>query len=220
MLKSRVPLVYSRAEYVSDAVIHVLGVLAALIAAPIMVTLAVVRTGDSGTVTATVIYAVTLIAMLSCSAFYNMIPAERWKPFLMRLDQSAIYLKIAGTYTPFVILSGTATGTFLAGVWGGALAGMALIIFGKGGTSPLVLTLYLGLGWAGAFWGGPLVSDLSTAGFVLLLIGGILYSVGVVFLLWQRLPFHNTIWHVFVLAATVLCYSSVVVELLRRSAVL
>ena len=78
---------------------------------------------------------------------------------------------------------------------------------------PLAIVLYLGLGWAGAVWGGDMIAGLSTPGFVLLLIGGILYSVGVVFLLWRRLPFHNTIWHVFVLAATILLYASLIVEL-------
>lgn len=209
--------VYSRAEYLSDAAIHVLGVLAALIAAPVMVTLTAVWTGDAGAVSAMTVYAVTLIAMLTCSAFYNMIRAEDWKPVLRRIDQSAIYMKIAGTYTPFIILTGAQMGGFLAMIWAVAGAGAALILFGSERVKPLAIVLYLGLGWAGALWGGPLMEGLSTAGFVLLLIGGVLYSVGVVFLLWHRLPFHNTIWHVFVLAATVLCYASLFVELAGRS---
>lgn len=211
--------VYTRAEYLSDAAIHVIGVLAALIAAPVMVVLVVLWGADAGTVTAVSVYAVTLIAMLSCSAFYNMIRAESWKPVLRRVDQSAIYMKIAGTYTPFVILTGAHMGLFLAAVWSVAGAGAALIIFGSERVKPLAIALYLGLGWAGAVWGGPLIDGLSTAGFVLLVIGGVLYSVGVVFLLWHRLPFHNTIWHVFVLAATVLLYASLLVELIGRIAV-
>jgi hemolysin III len=205
--------VYTRAEYLSDAAIHVLGVLAALIAAPVLVTLTAVWTGDARSVTAVTIYAVTLIAMLSCSALYNMIRAEDWQPVLRRVDQSAIYMKIAGTYTPFVFLTGGQMGLFLAAVWSVAGAGAALIIFGSERVKPLAIVLYLGLGWAGAVWGGDMIAGLSTPGFVLLLIGGILYSVGVVFLLWRRLPFHNTIWHVFVLAATILLYASLIVEL-------
>jgi hemolysin III len=205
--------VYTRAEYLSDAAIHVLGVLAALIAAPVLVTLTAVWTGDALSVTAVTIYAVTLIAMLSCSALYNMIRAEDWQPVLRRVDQSAIYMKIAGTYTPFVFLTGGQMGLFLAAVWSIAGAGAALIIFGSERVKPFAIVLYLGLGWAGAVWGGDMIAGLSTPGFVLLLIGGILYSVGVVFLLWRRLPFHNTIWHVFVLAATILLYASLVVEL-------
>jgi hemolysin III len=205
--------VYTRAEYLSDAAIHVLGVLAALIAAPVLVTLTAVWTGDAGSVTAVTIYAITLIAMLSCSALYNMIRAEDWQPVLRRVDQSAIYMKIAGTYTPFVFLTGGQMGLFLAAVWSVAGAGAALITFGSERVKPFAIVLYLGLGWAGAVWGGDMIAGLSTPAFVLLLIGGILYSVGVVFLLWRRLPFHNTIWHVFVLAATILLYASLVVEL-------
>jgi hemolysin III len=164
-------------------------------------------------VTAVTIYAVTLIAMLSCSALYNIVRAEDWQPVLRRVDQSAIYMKIAGTYTPFVFLTGGQMGLFLAAVWSVAGAGAALIIFGSERVKPLAIVLYLGLGWAGAVWGGDMIAGLSTPGFVLLLIGGILYSVGVVFLLWRRLPFHNTIWHVFVLTATILLYASLIVEL-------
>ena len=205
--------VYTRAEYLSDAAIHVLGVLAALIAAPVLVTLTAVWMGDAGSVMAVTIYAVTLIAMLSCSALYNMIRAEHWQPVLRRVDQSAIYMKIAGTYTPFVFLTGGQMGLFLAAVWSVAGAGAALIIFGSERVKPFAIVLYLGLGWAGAVLGGDMIAGLSAPAFLLLLIGGLLYSVGVVFLLWRRLPFHNTIWHVFVLAATILLYASLVVEL-------
>ncbi len=217
MFKPRESMVYSAAEYWSDAAVHMLGVLAALIAVPVMVTLAALWAGDVGPVTAATIYGVTLIAMLSCSALYNMVRAAHLRPLLRRIDQSAIYLKIAGTYTPFAVLTGIHAGPFLAGIWGAAGLGAALVAFGT--RLPLVkwvaLALYLGIGWAGAFWGGPMVDGLSGPAFLLLLFGGLLYSGGVIFLLWERLPFHNTIWHVFVLAATVLCYSSIMVELFR-----
>ena len=77
--------------------------------------------------------------------------------------------------------------------------------------------LYLALGWAGAVIGGPLIHALSPAGFALILAGGALYTLGVVFFLWERLPFHNTIWHVFVLAASWILYAAVVVELWGRA---
>jgi hemolysin III len=215
MLKPRTSQVYSPAEYWSDAAVHMLGVLAALIAVPTMIAATAMTVPGIGAVAAAAVYGVTLIAMLSCSALYNMTRAPRWRPLLKRIDQSAIYLKIAGTYTPFAVLSGVHAGPFLAGVWGAAGLGAALVTFGarNAWVKWAALALYLGIGWAGAFWGGPLVAGLSGPGFVLLLLGGLLYSGGVVFLLWERLPFHNTIWHVFVLAATVLCYAAVMVEL-------
>lgn len=211
-MAARMPMVYTRAEYISDAVVHVTGIVAALIAAPVMITLAAVWFGDTGTVTASVIYGLCLIAMLSCSALYNMVVRPSWRDLLRRIDQSAIYLKIAGTYTPFIALTG-ASGLFLAGVWITAAIGTLLILLSPGPVRLASLTLYLGLGWAGAVGGGPLVAGLSQAGFILLLTGGLLYTFGVIFLLWERLPFHNTIWHLFVLAATGVCYAAIMVEL-------
>jgi hemolysin III len=207
------PRPYSRAEYVSDAAIHVLGIGFALVAGPILVALAAWRIGDATTVTAVAIYAATLLAMLTCSALYNMIRMPDWSDRLRRLDQSAIYLKIAGTYTPFVVLFPGSPG-FLAGIWAVAIAGASIIVFSAERRTLLAIVLYLGLGWAGVMWGQPLLSGLSPAGMVLLLTGGLLYTGGVAFLLWHRLPFHNTIWHVFVLAATCVCYAAIVVELM------
>lgn len=206
-------MIYTRAEYISDAVVHITGLVSALIAVPVIITLTAVWSSDAGTITAMTIYGLCLIAMLGCSALYNMVMRPSWRDTLRRIDQSAIYLKIAGTYTPFVVLTGSQAGLFLAGIWGVAFTGASLILFSRGSIRVVSLILYLGLGWAGAIWGGPLVSTLSTPGFILLLIGGLTYTSGVVFLLWESLPFHNTIWHIFVLAATFVCYAAVMVEL-------
>jgi hemolysin III len=203
---------YSRAEYLSDAAVHVLGIGFALIAGPALVALAAIRIGDATTVTALTIYAVTLLAMLTCSALYNMIRVPRWADRLRRLDQSAIYFKIAGTYTPFVVLFPGSPG-FLAGIWAVAIAGASLIVFSARRHTGVAIILYLGLGWAGYALGQPLIEGLSGAGAALLVTGGLLYSGGIAFLLWNRLPFHNTIWHVFVLAATCVCYAAIAVEI-------
>ena len=213
---SRMPPVYSRAENVSDAIIHTSGIALALIGGPILVTLAALWTGSIAVVTATAIYALCLLAMLAASALYNMSPRGRWDDRLRRLDQSAIFLKIAGTYTPFVALAGSEAGWFLGALWLIAAAGVTLILFGPR-RMVVSIGLYLTLGWAGALWSGPLLVHLSAPVLWLLLTGGILYTVGIAFLLWQRLPFHNTIWHVFVLAATAICYAAIVVELAYRS---
>jgi len=204
---------YSRAEYLSDAAIHVLGIGFALIAGPALVAIAAIRIGDVTTVTALSIYALTLLAMLTCSALYNMIRLPHWADRLRRLDQSAIYFKIAGTYTPFVVLFPGSPG-FLAGIWAVAIAGASLIVFSARRRTLVAITLYLGLGWAGYALGQPLIDGLSGAGAALLVTGGLLYTGGIAFLLWHRLPFHNTIWHVFVLAATCVCYAAIAVEVM------
>lgn len=204
---------YSRAEYLSDAAIHVLGISFALVAGPILVTIAAVRSGDGATVGAVALYAVTLLAMLTCSGLYNMIRVPHWTDRLRRLDQSAIYFKIAGTYTPFVILFPGSPG-FLAAIWAVAIGGASLIVLSARKHTLAAIVLYLGLGWAGVALGQPMIDGLSPVGAVLLLTAGLLYSAGIAFLLWHRLPFHNTIWHVFVLAATCACYAAIALELL------
>jgi len=207
--------VYSRAEYISDAVVHATGIGAALLGGPLLITLAVLWIGEPGVVTAVAIYFACGLAMWSASAAYNLIQRPAWLDRLRRMDQSAIYLKIAGTYTPFAALAAGQAG-FLAGIWTVAGLGAAIILF----TSRygwLAIPLYLGLGWAGAVWGGPLVSGLTPLGFWLLVAGGITYSAGIAFLLWQRLPFHNTIWHVFVLFGSFACYAAIAAELWERA---
>jgi hemolysin III len=214
---ARVPMIYSRAEQLTDAAVHVLGIVAALVAVPVLITLAAVWFGDATTVIAAAVYGVSLIGMLACSALYNMTPMPAWKDLLRRIDQSAIYVKIAGTYTPFAVLAGSHAGFFLAGVWSVALAGASLILFSPTRLKWSALALYLAIGWAGAVIGGPLVEGLSAAVLGMILAAGVIYTLGLVFFLWERLPFHNTIWHVFVLAASFLLYAALLVELSARA---
>ncbi len=216
--RERVPMIYSRAELVSDAAVHVAGIIAALIAVPVLVTLAAVWFGDAGTVAAAVVYGVSLIGMLACSALNNMARLPAWKDLLRRIDQSAIYVKIAGSYTPFAVLTGTHAGFFLTGLWGAALAGASLRLFSPARLKWASIVLYLAIGWAGALLGAPLLAELTPTGLALILVAGGLYTTGVVFFLWEQLPFHNTIWHVFVLAASFVLYAAVLVELWGRAA--
>lgn len=202
---------YSRAEYISDAVVHGMGIGGALIAGPVLVTLAAVWSGDPGLITALGIYTLSMLAMWVCSALYNLVQREDLTPRLRRLDQSAIYVKIAGTYTPFIALASGSVG-FMAGIWVTALAGITMILVTRKPVIWAAIALYLGLGWAGAFLGGPLLSNLSAVALWFLIAGGLLYSAGIIFLMCHRLPFHNTIWHGFVLVATVSCYAAIVTE--------
>jgi hemolysin III len=205
--------VYSRAERLSDAAVHVTGLLLALMAAPVLVTLAAVWLDDRGLVAAAFVYGASLVAMLACSALYHMTSTPAWKERLRRLDQSAIYLKIAGTYTPFAVMSGAQSMPFLAGLWAAALAGVSLKLLTARQLFGLTVGLYLAMGWAAVVVGGPILERLTPEGFRLVLAGGLLYTVGVLFLVWERLPFHNTIWHVFVLAASLTLYAAVLIEI-------
>ncbi len=204
---------YSRAERWSDAAVHFAGVVSALIAVPVLVTLAAVWRGDATAVAVAVLYGLTLIGMVSASALYHITWVPHWKRHLKRCDHVAIYCKIAGTYTPLLMLSGTQAGGFLAGLWLVALAGSSLKVIEPDGFRPISLVLYLGMGWAGAVFARDMFETLSPAAMHFVIVGGLLYTIGFVFFLWEALPFHNTIWHVFVLLASGFFYAAVMVEL-------
>lgn len=202
---------YSRAERLSDAVVHVAGLAAVVGAVPVLIVLTTLLRGDAPSVVGASVYGATLVLMILCSALYNMIARPDWSWLLRRLDHSAIYLKIAGTYTPFALISGQ--GWLLTAVlWGAAAVGVVLKAISPARFRVAALLLYLAMGWAGFVAGGDLIAALPTAVVVLMVIGGVLYSVGVVFYLWERLPFHYTIWHVFVLTASMIFYAAVVVQ--------
>lgn len=200
---------YSRAERLSDAVVHVAGLVAVTVAVPVLVVLAALLRGDPPAVLGATVYGATLILMILCSALYNMIARPDWHWLLQRLDHAAIYLKIAGTYTPFVLLTGQGW-ALAAMVWLAAALGVGLKLLSPVRFRPLALALYLGMGWAGVLAGGDLLAVLPSGVVALMITGGVLYSIGVGFYLWERLTFHYTIWHVCVLAATMVFYAAVV----------
>jgi hemolysin III len=204
---------YSRAEVVSDGVVHALGLGFALFAVPALIVTAARIGGDGGALLGVTVYGVALLAMLACSALYNLIPHPDWTGLLRRLDHSAIYVKIAGTYTPFALIAGQGA-ALIAALWAAALAGVTLKVAAPHRFRWLGLALYLGMGWAGVIAGRDVFAALPAQAFALIAIGGGLYTLGVAFYLWERLPFHNTIWHVFVLLATALLYAAVVLAVL------
>jgi hemolysin III len=201
---------YSRAEYVSDAVVHVAGLTLALIAVPALIVAAALLRGDAPTLVGTAVYGVALILMLGCSALYNIVVRPDWAWLLKRLDHSAIYMKIAGTYTPFTLITGQGL-ALTAGLWGAALLGVGLKVVDPHRFRWAGLALYLGMGWVGVLAGGAMLAALPGPVVALMIVGGLLYTVGVAFYLWERLPFHNTIWHVFVLAASAVFFGAVAV---------
>ncbi len=210
--------VYSRAEQAADETIHVIGVLAALLAVPVMVTLAMVWRDDAAVIAAVIVYGITIVAMLSFSAMYNLanlrVQSQRLIEMLRRLDHAAIYVKIAGTYTPYAVIAGGPVGRWLLiGVWSGAVLGLLGKLIAPDRWQRASLALYLGLGWAFVFAAGPVSEAITGPTLNLIIVGGCLYTAGVVFHVWTHLPFQNAIWHLFVLVATFVFYSAMTVEL-------
>jgi hemolysin III len=201
---------YDRAELVADGVVHAFGVFGGLVAAIILIVIAsLYRPGAQ--VAAVVVYAGGLMAMLGISATYNLLPVSRVKWWLRRLDHSAIYLLIAATYTPFILqVEGSWFAlALLVGNWTVALLGTVLKITLPGRFDRLSIVLYLAMGWSGVMLYDTLVATLSPLTLTLIAIGGSLYSLGVIFHVWERLRFQNAIWHSFVLLGASFHYGAV-----------
>ncbi|ETX28534.1 Hly-III family protein [Roseivivax isoporae LMG 25204] len=202
------PREYSRGERLSDAVVHLAGLVLALAAVPVLITLTAVWRGDAAGIAAVSIYGATLIAMLLCSLLYNHLRTPGWTPFLRRLDHSAIHFKIAGTYTPFALLSG-AGGTLLAAIWVAAAAATLLVVLVRRRPTRTGVVVGLLMGWAVIVGGQDVIAALPWSVLGLMVVGGLLYSAGTPFLLAERLRYHNTIWHGFVVAASILFFVAV-----------
>ncbi len=192
----------SYAEHAADGVVHAAGIAASLTGFAALLAVSFPHV-SSGMAVALAIYALTVILLFCASAANNMILGATWQPLLQRFDHAAIYLKIAGTYTPLVVMMGSFFSYgILAVVWAGAVAGAALRLLFGDRYARFSIGLYLLLGWASVFIAWPMFEKLPTGAAVLVIVGGLLYTFGVVFHVWERLRFQRAIWHSFVLAAS------------------
>lgn len=200
---------YDRAETIADAVVHLLGIALAIGGGAALIVIAVHHANVSQ-VTAVAIYIAGLAAMIGFSAAYNLWPLTPVKWWLRRLDHSAIYLLIAATYTAFVLpIGGAAADAILIVQWVAAAAGISLKIVWPGRFDRAAIALYLVMGWSGLAVIGPMAAALAPVTLLLIALGGVLYSVGVIFHVWDSLRFQNAIWHGFVLSAALCHYAAV-----------
>jgi hemolysin III len=201
---------YDRAELIADGVVHGIGILAGIIAATVLVALTVVK-ATALDIVAVSIYVAGLLSMLVLSATYNLWPVSPTKWVLRRFDHSAIYVLIAATYTPFI--AGLKDSVFaiavLIGVWCVAIFGIVLKLGWPGRFDRVAVGLYLALGWSGLMLYDSVVAALPDVALWLVLAGGALYSLGVIFHAWRRLRFQNVIWHCFVLLGAACHYTAV-----------
>jgi hemolysin III len=169
---------------------------------------------------AVLVYGFAVLFLFTASTLYHSFHEPELKKKLRVADHIGIYLMIAGSYTPFALVSmENSWGIWLfVIVWGIALAGIVFKIFFTGRFRILSTLLYLGMGWMALFAAKPLISVLEIPGLLLIAAGGILYSLGTVFYLWKRLVYHHAIWHVFVLAAGVCHYFAILLYSIPASA--
>lgn len=209
---------YSFAEEVAHAVSHGVGVLLAIAGLAILVGHSVAR-GDALHVTTSAIFGTTLILLYAASTLYHAIPLAPAKRVLRVVDHASIYLLIAGTYTPFCLgpLRGPWGWSLFALVWAGALAGVLFKSLAIGKAPIASVVLYVALGWSVVIAFGPLSRNLSPEGIRLLVAGGLAYTLGLTFYAWKSLRFHHLIWHLFVLAGSILHFFAVLGHAIPRA---
>lgn len=191
-------------EEVMNAVTHGVGTLLAVAGLVLLTVLAYLH-GSIWHIVSFSIYGTTLVLLYLASTLYHSFTNERVKRIFKILDHSAIYLLIAGTYTPFTLvpLHGVLGWTVFSLVWGLATIGIVLKVFFAGRYKVLSTLCYLGMGWFIVIAIKPLLAAVPALGMIWLFAGGLFYTLGSVFYLWKRLPYNHAIWHLFVLAGSI-----------------
>lgn len=201
---------YSFGDELAASIIHGLGIVLSIAGLATLVAFAALH-GNALTVVACAVFGASLVLLYTASTLYHSIPVPAAKPVLRALDHIAIYVLIAGTYTPFTLIAlpGVWGWSLFTAVWVLALVGSALELGLFRRYHKLAVLLYVGMGWIGMVAFKPLSDHLETGGTALLLAGGLAYTLGVPFYLWRKLPYHHALWHVFVLAGSVLHFLAV-----------
>ena len=202
---------YSVGEEIGSSVSHGLGALLGIAGLTILVVLSAVY-ANAWAVVGCAVFGASWILMYAASTCYHAIPGERAKKILKKFDHISIYYLIAGTYTPLILCQlRTAAGwTVLGVVWGAALLGTILkLCIGGSGVKLWSIGLYLAMGWAVLFVLKDIVARLNTAALTFLVLGGVFYTLGIVFYVWKSKAYTHFVWHCFVLTGTVMHFFAV-----------
>ncbi len=210
---------YETGEEIANAVVHGLGVLLSIGGLAVLATLASLR-GNGWHVVSCSVFGATLVLLYTTSTLYHAAVGSRHRRVLRILDHSAIFLLIAGTYTPFTLVSlrGPWGWSLFGVVWGLAVLGIIFKVTMLRRWTGASVVLYLAMGWAAVVALKPLIAAVSPGGLVLIALGGLAYTLGVVFYAWERLPYNHAVWHVFVLAGSVFHFFAVLVYVIPAPA--
>jgi hemolysin III len=201
---------YTLGEEIAHSVTHGVGALFAIAGLAVLVVFAALR-GNAWHVVGCSIYGATLVLMYTASTLYHALTAPRAKRVFRILDHSSIYLVIAGTYTPFTLVSlrGVWGWTLFGLIWAMAAAGIVFKALALGRLRVLSVVFYLTMGWLVVIAANPLAHALAPRGLALLAAGGAAYTIGVIFFAWKSMRYHHMIWHLFVMLGSALHFFAV-----------
>lgn len=212
---------YSFKEELANSVTHGVGVVLAAIGMVVLVVLALLY-GDGWRMVSFTIYGASLVFLYLASTLYHSVQRPRLKRVFRLLDHTAVYIFIAGTYTPFLMVSlrGPVGWTFLAIVWGMALLGIAFKTLFIGRFEKWATLGYLGMGWMCLLAFRQMMDALPAWGLAGIIGGGLFYTFGVIFFAWERIPYNHAIWHLFVLGGSTVHFFTILLFVLPLGAVL
>jgi hemolysin III len=210
---------YSLGEEVANSIIHGLGVLLSVAGFTLLLTFAAIE-GDIWRIVSFSVYGATLVFLFLASTLYHSLPGEKAKRIFRMIDHCAIFLFIAGSYTPFMLVKlRDGSGWWLFGLaWGLAALGITQKLVFRHRFAKLSLATYLVMGWMIVVASSELVQALDTGGVAWLISGGLSYTVGVFFYVRKTMPYHHAIWHIFVLAGSICHYFAILFYVLPMPA--
>lgn len=202
---------YTLKEEIIHGITHGIGTIASIVGL-VFLLIRAIKYGTAWHIVSFAIYGASLILLYLASTLYHSIQIRSWKITLKKLDHSAIFLLIAGTYTPFLLtnLRGPLGWTLFGIVWGLAIVGLVIKLGFIAHLEKASLALYLAMGWLVIFAVRQLLNTVDTTTLILLFAGGIAYTVGVIFYVWRKLPYNHSIWHIFVMFGSLAHYFSVI----------
>ncbi len=202
-MSTSLPKIEIRKE-IANSLTHGLGLLFGIVAIPILIAIAA-TTGNTKGIVGASIYGFSFLMVFGFSTLYHSIPHPTVKKVLRVMDHISIYFLIAGSYTPFILayMYNSLGFTLLSVLWGLTFVGIFFKIFFTGKFKLLSTIIYLIMGWLLVVAIKPFIATVPLTTFILITIGGILYTLGVVFFLWKKMTYHHAIWHVFVLGAAI-----------------
>ena len=206
---------YSPGEEIANSITHGIGIILAIVALGVLVIFAG-RSGNVWHIVSVCVYGTTLILLYTASTLYHSIQHPRTKGILQTLDHSAIFLLIAGTYTPFTLISlrGPWGWSLFGVIWGLAVVGMLFQLLNLKHWRTASIIIYICMGWAVIVAIKPLIANVATGGIVFLVLGGIAYTSGVLFYKQKRLKYNHAVWHLFVLAGSILHFFAILLYVL------
>lgn len=195
---------YSRNEEIANAITHGIGVLLSVAALVLLIVFASMK-GTALHIVSFTIYGVTMLILYLSSTLVHSFPEGKVKDLFEFFDHSSIYLFIAGTYTPLmlIVVKGSMGWTMFGIVWGLAVIGIVFKIFFVKRFLFLSTLFYILMGWLVVFTFQPILASIPTAGIALLVAGGLSYTIGTIFYVWRAFPYHHAIWHLFVLGGSI-----------------